>query len=76
MTDYEKAKLAGLTQVKRWEEDIPHHPMSERIFEFIREYDIKDNNDCYCWKAGGDGDNGEDLMYALDVFFETQDLES
>jgi hypothetical protein len=25
------------------------------------------------WKTGGDGDNGEELMYHLDAFFEMLD---
>jgi len=33
----------------------------------------QDTDDHFCWKSGGDGDNGEQLMYQLDVLFERQD---
>jgi hypothetical protein len=32
--------------------------------------------DYFCWKTGGDGDNGETLMYQMDAFFELFDLEN
>jgi hypothetical protein len=56
---------------KRWEQGIPHHPESEKIFAFLRKADEK--YDFFDWKAGGDGDNGEELMYALDVYFDLKD---
>jgi hypothetical protein len=31
-------------------------------------------DDALGWKFGGDGDNGEDLLYALDCYFERLDL--
>jgi len=37
------------------------------------EYDFKFNNDYFCWKIGGDGDNGEELMYELDEYFAAKD---
>ena len=55
---------------KRWEQGMPHHPKSVEIYEFISDIDI---HDCMCWKSGGDGDNGEELMYQLDVYFECQE---
>ena len=30
----------------------------------------------FYWKQGGDGDNGEALMYELDAFFELLDIEN
>ena len=30
-------------------------------------------DDYFCWKKGGDGDNGETLMFELDIYFEEQD---
>jgi hypothetical protein len=59
---------------KRWEQGIPHHPESEKIFAFLRKADEK--YDFFDWKAGGDGDNGEELMYALDVYFDLKDREN
>ena len=32
-----------------------------------------DNSDYFCWKTGGDGDNGEILAFVLDIYFEEQD---
>ena len=73
--DYKKAKDAGLTSKKRWEEGIDHHPMSEKLVAFLSEHDFYDYSDCFQWKYGGDGDNGETLMYEMDAFFEMLDLD-
>lgn len=73
MTDYEKAKELGLTQKNRWEEGIDHHPMSRRLMDFLSEHDFADYADYFFWKLGGDGDNGETLMYEMDAFFELLD---
>ena len=74
MSDYEKAKKLGLTTKNRWENGTEHHPMSERIMRFIMDHDFNDYQDTFCWKKGGDGDNGEALMYELDAFFELLDI--
>lgn len=58
---------------KRWEEGIPHHPKSIEIFKIIKDNDWKYGGDYFCWKSGGDGDNGEHLMYLLDIHFEIED---
>ena len=42
---------------------------------FLSEHDFLDYNDYFCWKVGGDGDNGESLMYQMDAFFELLDRE-
>lgn len=73
-SDYEKAESLGLTKIQRWEDGIPHHPMSERIMNFLKEHDFNDYDDYFCWKSGGDGDNGETLMYQLDALFEMLDI--
>lgn len=70
MSDYEKAKQMGVTDLNRWEEGIEHHPMSLRLMQFLSTHDFNDYNDYFCWKMGGDGDNGESLMYQMDAFFE------
>jgi hypothetical protein len=74
MSDYEKAKELKLLFKNRWEENIEHHHMSKRLFEFLKEHDIKDYDDGFCWKSGGDADNGETLMYQMDAFFELLDI--
>jgi len=73
MTDYQKAKQLGLTNLDRWEKGIEHHPMSVRLMEFMAEHDFNDYGDYFCWKTGGDGDNGESLVFEMDAFFETLD---
>jgi len=56
--DYEKAKELGTTKTDRWEKGINHHPMSLRLMEILEEHDFNDYKDYFCWKSGGDGDNG------------------
>ena len=58
---------------KRWENGIEHHPKSIELFLQLAEVDFKLCDDHFCWKHGGDGDNGETLMYELDIIFECQD---
>jgi len=54
---------------ERWKKGIPHHPESEKIARFLAD---NDEYDYFDWKFGGDGDNGEELMYQLDVYFEKE----
>ncbi len=75
LEDYKKAQDLDLVKIDRWGEGRPHHQMSQRIARFISELDFNDYDDYFCWKLGGDGDNGETLMYELDTFFEMLDLE-
>ena len=71
---YEKSKSLGIiSSEKRWEKGISHHPKSLQLGEFLEKYDFEDCGDSFGWKFGGDGDNGEELLYQLDVFFETLD---
>jgi len=74
-SDYDKAKELGLTDLHRWEDGIAHHPLSERLMAFLEQHDYEDYDDVFCWKTGGDGDNGESLMYEMDAFFEMLSLE-
>ena len=59
---------------KRWEQGIDHHPKSIELFHAIKEIDFELGDDFFCWKSGGDGDNGEHLMYELDIYFECKDV--
>lgn len=61
---------------KRWEQGIPHHPKSVELMTALCEIDFQYCNDHFCWKTGGDGDNGETLMYEMDIFFERKDMEA
>lgn len=65
----------SLTQ-DRWSDGIDHHPMSEALMDFLAKHDFKDYKDYFCWKTGGDGDNGETLKYQMDPFFEWLDRQA
>jgi len=56
----------------RWEEGMDHHPMSMEFRNHIREMEKKHKSDFYL-DFGGDGDNGETILFLLDVFFEAKD---
>jgi hypothetical protein len=59
---------------KRWAAGMDHHPQSRRLYEIISTMDHKYGGDYFEFKSGGDGDNGEHLMYLLDIYFEQQEL--
>jgi hypothetical protein len=59
---------------KRWEEGIPHHPKSIELMNSLSEIDSNYCDNYFDWKMGGDGDNGEILMYQLDIYFESIEL--
>lgn len=71
--DYKKASDLKLTNIDRWGKGVPHHPKSERLVRFLALHDFNDYKDYFGWKIGGDGDNGETLMYQMDAFFEMLD---
>ena len=54
---------------------MPHHPQSIALFTKLSNIDYKFGGDYFCWKHGGDGDNGEHLMYEMDILFEQEDEE-
>jgi hypothetical protein len=58
---------------KRWEQGIKHHPKSMALFKRLEDIDFRLCDDYFCWKYGGDGDNGETLMYEMDIIFEEDD---
>ena len=60
--DYKKEK-------QRWENGVPHHKLSEALMAWMADVDYN-TGDTFCLKKGGDGDNGEHLMYLMDGFFE------
>lgn len=68
--DYARAKKLGMTQRDRWTEGAEHHVMSKRLMRFLQEHDAEDYGMHFDWRMGGDGDNGETLMYQMDAFFE------
>jgi hypothetical protein len=73
-SDSVKLELAlSQAEGRRWEKGIPHDPRSKQIVEMLAQIDFHVFDDHFCWKVGGDGDNGEALMYELDVYFELHD---
>ena len=63
------AKLEKLTLGQ-----IPHHPLTERLYRKIADLDLYGLGDSFCFKSGGDGDNGEALMALLDLALEDEGL--
>jgi hypothetical protein len=53
-----------LTPQQRSDRCIDHEPESLEVAELIKHYDFFG-----VWEFGGDGDNGEELLYYLDVYF-------
>ena len=53
-----------------------HTPKSKEIYDFIADLDFKEGNDFFCFKSGGDGDNGELLMDYLDAYFKSKQSQS
>ncbi len=60
---------------KRWEQGMPHHRKSVDLFKKLAVIDFNHGGDYFRWKSGGDGDNGEHLMYELDIIFEAKEAE-
>lgn len=61
------------TVSERWEQGISHDPRSIKIAKGIAAVDFEQCSDSFDWTFGGDGDNGETLLYLLDVYFERED---
>lgn len=60
----------NLPEIEDYGFSKPHNPKTEEIYNFISEVDFA-NGDVFCFKKGGDGDNGEMLMDLLDAYFKT-----
>jgi len=58
---------------KRWEQGIEHHRRAIDVFSDIENSDWYFGDDSFGWKSGGDGDNGENLLYSLSVWYELND---
>lgn len=65
--------IAEEKKIDRWSEGREHHPKSYELMKFIEAIDFQNYGDYFCWKVGGDGDNGETLMFQMDAFFEAKD---
>ncbi len=77
MSDKARIRFHDETDPKyqsRWERGIPHHSMSHKLMDHMMAVD-SENGDHHQLKTGGDGDNGENLMFLMDGFFEKLDSE-
>jgi hypothetical protein len=63
-------------EIDRWEKDVDHHPEAVRIYGLLDESDWCFSKDYFGWKSGGDGDNGEILMYSLSILLELEEAHS
>ncbi len=63
-----------MTLAERMNTGQPHDPRSIELFRSIEKIDFDEGGDRFCFKSGGDGDNGEHLMYLLDVHFARKDV--
>ena len=70
MSKSAKAKKT-LTVEQRWERGLDHDPRSEKLGRALEKIDWDYGDDRLGLKFGGDGDNGERLLYLLDIYFET-----
>ncbi|CAB4141293.1 hypothetical protein UFOVP410_132 [uncultured Caudovirales phage] len=57
-------------KIDRWSEGIDHEPESDALARLIGEVDFEHFDDSFCFRFGGDGDNGETLAYILDTLIE------
>ena len=61
---------------KRWEDGVEHDPRSYKLYKRISDLDFHVGSDSFGFKSGGNGDNGEHLMYLLDILFEEDDVKA
>ncbi len=59
--------------VHRWMDGNPHHVKSIELAKHLKVLDYSFNSNYFDFRFGGDGDNGEQLMFLLDMYFELQD---
>lgn len=57
----------------RWDEGAEHHPKAVELMKHIMALDFELYGDSFHFKEGGDGDNGETLLYMLSTYFEMLD---
>lgn len=57
-----------LMEIKNYGFAKKHNPKSVELYKFISVLDFE-NGDYFCFKSGGDADNGEFLMDLLDCYF-------
>ena len=65
--------MSNPTPGERWEQGIEHDPRSEEIVRAMARLDWEHYNGALDIRCGGDGDNGESMMYLLDYYFAEKD---
>lgn len=53
----------------RWIQGVGHDTRSEELYAILESSDYVYGGDYFEWSKGGDGDNGETLMYGIDRHF-------
>jgi hypothetical protein len=72
---YDTMRDCGIcTPGERWAGGLSHHPKSIALFNALSVIDMVTNKGEGDWTSGGDGDNGEQLMYLFDIIFELEGL--
>lgn len=72
----ERLRRAGIDgDVDRWSNGIEHHKNVDNVVRDLAEIDFMFFGNYFDWRVGGDGDNGESLMYELDVLMDLYDAE-
>lgn len=56
----------------RWQQGTPHHEKSTALVKAIQHIDNAYCDGMFDLETGGDGDNGENLLYLLDILFESK----
>lgn len=69
----EKAPTVTIAPEERWAQGVPHDERSRELYDFIAAYDWAHCEDFFSFSSGGDGDNGEQLMYLMDEYFAMKD---
>ena len=77
ITESHKKLIGRLTSneivLDRWSAGIDHREETYDLYRMIEDIDWIVFDDYFRLKSGGDGDNGEVLMYILDIIFDLQD---
>jgi len=60
------------TAEQRWEDGDDHDPRSIKLAKKLADIDTKYGGDSMDLRFGGDGDNGENLLCLLDIYFELE----
>ena len=60
---------------KRWDEGWEHREDSNQLARELADLDWLFCSDSFGFRFGGDGDNGENLLYLLDILFDLREKE-